>query len=213
MNKQFKTYLLTFKLSLLLTACLNGQYSAAPKGLKHLELVSEDTLVSSKGCKAYTNLYIELLGQSTLGLYSLNYEKVFIKKYKPKYTLRGGVGYLPLEFSRPIRYYFSIPISASILFGKNHNYFELGAGTMWSYSQLWSYPQQEPRGLNQMISSLQFAYRYQSDKGPFIKIGWTPLILFSSESIETRFMLGAHPILPFMIGINAGRTFSSKNNL
>jgi hypothetical protein len=106
------------------------------------------------------SLQIEGLGNGYY--YSINYERIFLKKT----TARIGL----MAVSRG----FAIPLLAGKYFGNSSSHFELSGGVTYSY-----YNPMDSEDINEFESNLAgtlfIGYRYQPVPGSFIfKIGYTP---------------------------------------
>jgi len=74
---------------------------------------------------ARNSVYLELGGNGLW--YSVNYDKIFSLKEKVGFSGRIGFSYLQSQDTISI----IIPVTASYLFGKKNNFFELGGGPLF----------------------------------------------------------------------------------
>jgi hypothetical protein len=95
------------------------------------------------------NAFIELLGSG--GLYSLNYERIFIISHTLNMTARIGAEYLPPL--KPLDEALAFPISTSILIGRKNDRLEMGISC--------SYMDQFHDIDNLLLNSLIIGYRFQ----------------------------------------------------
>lgn len=139
--------------------------------LKSISLFSQNT---NENSYARNTIFFELGGNG--GIYSINYDRIFIIKHL-KFSIRAGMSFFvfKLEENKPIKIQYSprFPIQLNLLIGKRNNYFVVGyGGTPYWYN-------------DQSITGAFFpniGYRYQRDEGgTFYKIEFSPCIFDEGE--------------------------------
>jgi hypothetical protein len=143
-------------------------------------------------------IYAEIGGNG--GLYSLNYDKLFILSQQLKLAPRIGISWLGGDR-------FTLPIEANLLLGKNtdsKNYAEFGIGTTIVSKKTQNISDFSvvnetinEKGANAILTS-RLGFRHQKPSGGFMyRIGLT--FLYNSQSED-------HKLLPFG-GISFGHSF------
>ncbi|WP_210486097.1 hypothetical protein [Rufibacter aurantiacus] len=125
-------------------------------------------------------IFFEIGGNSFL--YSLNYDRLLVKK--PNWGLAGRIGGSYLRdtgvFENTDNHFYAVPLELSLLVGKSNHQLEIGAGATPFYKDY-----QEESGKDNWSSvapNARIGYRYQkSDGGLFFKAGFTPLIAFKKD--------------------------------
>lgn len=146
-----------------------------------------------------TTLFVEGLGTGVLN--TIGIDRMI--KIGPSYqvTLNGGGGF----FSLGRRKMYSVPISGSLLLGKEAHFFELGVGMTYAqFRQSWQNPllllndtgiystlenYQVDKSIEReqyLFATSRVGYRFQKQQGGwFFKIGFTPLmpVIWEDKSI------------------------------
>lgn len=117
------------------------------------------------------SVFIEGLGSGFI--YSFNYEKK-LTSISEKLLIRAGFGYTATEGVRLS----TLPVTSSYLFGRNHNFLEVGAGfTLLRISETSNtnpVGSQLDRG-NGILATFGLGYRRVSKSGFLLRAGITPL--------------------------------------
>jgi hypothetical protein len=141
--------------------------------------IAQDSLVNKN------NLFIELYGSA--GIYSLNYERVYL--ISPALNLTSRVGFAYLGLSSPWNLnIISCPVSFSALLGKHDNRIELGISCAY-YTQ--NVAETDKNDRNNLLNGLIIGYRLQpKNKHVIIRITYTPLLKKSLNSNDHSFYQG-----------------------
>jgi len=124
-------------------------------------------------------LYVELFGNSGLGIISANYEKKIFQNNNCFYTVRTGVAFS------------NYPILINRIAGLRKNHFEVGTGVIL-----------DRYGDHAITGNVM--YRYQKPQGKFIfRIGWTPSVFLNQGSYK----YGYGYLFLVFCGISAGYAF------
>lgn len=112
-------------------------------------------------------VYFELGGNG--GLYSINYDRIVISGKRTHLSLRGGLSIA--HFS-----YF-VPLEINFLFGKRHNFFELGFGETLDVNNKRA---GGGIGFNHYLPFMRIGYRLQkktNENGLLFRAGLTPTFI------------------------------------
>ena len=153
------------------------------------------TMVNSLVAQNYSEsfkrntFFIEVGGNSPF--YSLNYDRIIVKKINWKLAARIGAMYLYdngnyLESIRNKN--FSMPLELSFLKGKNNHNLEIGIGATPFFKE---YVETTRDNFFSLGSFGRIGYRYQKTNGGiFFKAGFTPLIRFKKDvdSINPKYV-------------------------
>ncbi len=142
--------------------------------------------------------YIEILGNG--GLYSINFERLFLYKEKFKISGRGG-GAVNFNGYHIEQAYL---IENSYIFFSGNHHLEIGPGLTMQRQYNPSCPDSTvSRWENVWIAMFRFGYRYQKrDEGFFLKAGVLP-IYYTKHTCYTEFP----PVNWFWAGVALGVSF------
>ncbi len=155
--------------------------------------LSADT-IHPKQKLARNTVFIELLGNAGLGLYSVNYDRIVYHKAQFGLSIRGGFSLMPTS-NRSI-FVLTFPILVNLIHGKKNNHFEFGFGCTFQPVVGAKSP------VNRYPLTANISYRYQKPSGGFFfKVGYTPVYYYEDEDDATNI------ISRCLIGISFGYSF------
>ena len=132
-------------------------------------------------------IYLELLGNAGIGLYSLNYDRRFHDLPKSYFTYRVGFSVID-DYICPV-------LVNWILRKDKRNHFEMGAGMTFAFFR-------RNFGIDNDLMAVTgcFVYRYQKPRGRFVfRIGSTPVWYYNNSRETKRFLM--------MVGVSFGYAF------
>ncbi len=140
-------------------------------------------------------VFTEALGNASVGLYSLNYERKFYIKPKLTVATRIGGSYNPNE-----RYILGL---GNILYGNTHH-IELGGGVLSEYKKVSSSNNSKHyRWQNILGYTFRIGYRYQKPIGKFMySVCYTPTFYTNTDKLSLVYFLPA-----IFRGFSVGYTF------
>ena len=144
-----------------------------------------DTLLQLARPKVVQAIYAEFGGQSLI--FSLNYDRR-LSRCPDGWGVRVGISALPSYNSAAITF----PVGINYLIGRQHKYFEVGAGTMLGN---WQFDSATPKSI---FGTLYFGYRYQRLKSS-VRIGSTLVFYTDREDYVL--------LVPVWPGLSLGAAF------
>lgn len=167
---------------------------------------SDQLINRSTGSKKLSNehsVYAEILGQG--GIYSINYDRIYVKKNTPVAFRLGGSAF----YSDKVLV-FNTPMSVTALIGKQIDYFEVGMGISHLYAIDTYFKDPTEYAMIYVLASPILGYRKQISKGVMFRAVLSPLItVLSSERIDRKAPF--YGSLPW-IGLAFGYSFPSQKN-
>jgi len=143
---------------------------------------------------AKNTVFVELFGNG--GIYSINYDRMLVKKNKIKISGRIGFSLLPVYNN-----IFTYPLELSAFYGKKHNV-EIGIG----YTPVFNLYNENIFKIYDMYSyaGARLGYRFQKENdGFFLKAGFMYVMeLYDNYRDYDDF--------PYWFGVGFGRTFKTK---
>lgn len=127
-------------------------------------------------------VFLELGGAA--GVYSLNYQREIVQ-IDSSFVVGGRLGIYVLPQTNGLGTDYSIPFGIYLKkYFKKHS-FEFGVGELFQSTNIWDlFEDDKIKNIKQLDTYLSFAYQFNISHGFFIKLAYTPHILFNEPDEE-----------------------------